>query len=122
MSQNPLNLALRFLLEMAILAALGYWGWTQHSGVARWTLAILVPLVGAIAWAVFRVPGDGGPPVVAVPGWTRLLLEATLFVGATLALRDAGATRMALMFAGVSLLHYALSWDRVASLLAGAAR
>jgi hypothetical protein len=31
MSKNPANLALRFVLELAALAALGYWGWTTHN-------------------------------------------------------------------------------------------
>ncbi len=31
MAFNPLNLALRFLLEVAALVAMGYWGWNKLS-------------------------------------------------------------------------------------------
>lgn len=113
MSENPLNLALRFLLELALLAALGYWGWTQPPGALRWLAALGLPLAAAAAWAVFRVPGDGGAPLVVTPGPARLLLEAVLFTLGTLALQRAGQPRLALLFAIVALLHYAVSYDRV---------
>ena len=62
-----LNLVLRFLLELAALVAAGYWGFGAFDG---WPLRVLagigVPFVLAAAWGVFRVPGDGGPPVVVV--------------------------------------------------------
>ena len=43
MSQNPLNLAVRFALELAGLYALGLWGWTQHTGILRYLLTIGLP-------------------------------------------------------------------------------
>lgn len=36
MANNPLNLALRVVLELTGLFAMGYWVWTQHSGPSRW--------------------------------------------------------------------------------------
>ena len=119
MSQNPLNLALRFLLELAILGALGYWGWTQHSGAWRILLGIGAPLIAAILWATFRVPGDGGAPIVTTPGPIRLMLEAILFICATLALVSAQQHRLATVFAIVSALHYAASYDRIVAFLRG---
>ena len=35
MASHPLNLAVRFLLEIAALVAIGYWGFSQHSGIWR---------------------------------------------------------------------------------------
>ena len=32
MSAHPLNLALRFLLELAAWASMGYWGWKRGTG------------------------------------------------------------------------------------------
>jgi hypothetical protein len=49
MSNHPVNLALRFFLELAA------------------------------AWGTFRVPDDPGKPPVQVPGWVRLLLEVVFF-------------------------------------------
>jgi hypothetical protein len=116
MSQNPLNLLVRFLLELCILAALGRWGWTQ-GGAMRWPLAILLPLAGAALWGVFRVPDDGGAPTVQVGGAVRLGIELLLFGAASAALAGAGHRRLAAAFAAIALLHYAVSYDRVLSLL-----
>ncbi len=35
MSQNPINLALRFVLEMVALVAVGYGGWHATAGMPR---------------------------------------------------------------------------------------
>jgi hypothetical protein len=117
MSQAPLNLALRFFLELAVWGAMGYWGWTQHRGMWRWLLAVGVPLVAMALWGVFRVPGDGGPPVVAVPGWSRLLLEFAQFVVAVWLLVDADRRGWAIALAALLILHNALSYDRILAFL-----
>jgi hypothetical protein len=121
MGQHPLNLALRFLLEIAALVAAGYWGWTQHDGALRYVLAIGVPLVAALLWGTFRVAGEpnSGPPVVSVPGIVRLLLEIAILGFAVWALFDAGATVPAAVFGIVLLVHYAISYDRIGWLLRG---
>jgi hypothetical protein len=120
MSQNPINLGIRFLLEIAALVALGYWGWVAHDGVLRWLLAAGLPLLAAVLWGTFAVPGDrsrsGGAPV-PVPGAVRLLLELAFFGAAAWALYDAGATLLAWVLAGVVVVHYAVSYDRIAWLL-----
>jgi hypothetical protein len=121
MSQQPLNLLLRFLLELAALAAIGFWGWAGHEGPLRYALAIGLPLIAAGLWAVFRVEGDessGATPIVAVSGILRLILEVVLFAFATWCLFAAGATAAGWVFAGLILLHYALSYDRISWLLA----
>ena len=79
MSNHPLNLAFRFLLELAGLAAMGYWGWQQGSGWVRFAAAVLVPLAASVLWGTFRVPDDPGKAPVPVPGFVRLLLEAAFF-------------------------------------------
>lgn len=121
MANHPLNLGLRFLLELAGLWALGYWGWTQHAGMARWLWALGLPLLAAALWGVFRVPNDPGAAPVAVPGAVRLLLEAAYFGAAVWALSAAGRPAWALALAVIVLLHYAASLDRAARLLGKAA-
>lgn len=120
MSQNPINLAVRFLLELAALASLAYWGWTQHTGLTRFLLAVGLPLLGAVLWGVFAVPGDrsrsGGAPV-PVPGVVRLLLELLLFGFAAWCLFDAGLVLLANVFSIIVLIHYALSYDRIVWLI-----
>jgi hypothetical protein len=117
MGQNPINLALRFFLELAALYFIGYWGWTQHAGVLRYLLAIGLPLLAAVIWGVFRVPGDGGAPRVRVPGIVRLLIEVVFFGFAIWGLFDAGATTAGWIFGGITLFHYIISYDRIAWLL-----
>lgn len=113
MGNHPLNLGLRFLLELAALYAMGYWGWTTHTGGARFLWAIGLPLAFATAWGIFRVPNDPGPAPVAVPGGVRLLLEVVFFGVAVWSLYAAGRENWALVFGILLLVHYALSYDRI---------
>jgi hypothetical protein len=119
MSQNPINLGLRFLLELAAWAAMAYWGWTQHTGLVRWLLAIGLPLVAMTVWGVFRVPTESGKGVVAVPGFVRLIIEMVEFGGAVVLLFAAGRSSLAAIFGGLLLLHYAASYDYVIRLIGG---
>lgn len=120
MGSHPLNLALRFLLEIAALVAIGYWGFDQHGGIWRFVIAIGGPVLAAVLWGTFAVPGDpsrSGSAPVPVPGVLRLALELSLFAFAAWALQDAGSTLLAGLLAGITIVHYALSYDRVAWLL-----
>ena len=120
MSQNPINLGVRFLLELAALAALGFWGWTQHTGVLSYLLAIVLPLFAAFMWGTFRVPADAsanGKAPIPIAGWLRLLLEAALFSFGTWCLFSSGAETAGWVFGGVSLIHYIVSYDRILWLL-----
>lgn len=121
MTMHPLNLALRFGLEMAALGLFAVWGWRHGGdGLARLIMAVMPPLAGAALWAIFAVPDDpsrNGAAPVAVPGLIRLALEAGIFVAAALALADIGGRGWAIAFAAVTAAHYALSWQRLAFLL-----
>jgi len=120
MAYHPLNLAVRFVMEIAALVALGYWGFVQHTGVWQFVLALGLPLLAAITWGTFAVPGDpsrSGKAPVPVPGVVRLLLELAFFGLAAWALGDAGKPILALVLAGVTFAHYVLSYDRVAWLV-----
>jgi hypothetical protein len=117
MSNNPINLAIRFILEIAGLVAYGYWGFTVYDGIAEWLFGIGVPLVAAAVWGVFRVPNDGGKPVVQVSGIVRLLIEALFFGGAVVMMNAAGQPDTALILGTIVILHYISSWDRILRLL-----
>ncbi len=119
MANHPANLAFRFLLELFGLAAFAYWGW-QWGDPWRWPLAVGLPVLAMIVWATFRTPGDASAKQhapVPVHGIARLILELLFFGLATAALATAGATALALILAGLVVLHYILSWDRVLWLL-----
>jgi hypothetical protein len=120
MSQNPLNLGLRFLLELASLFAFGYWGWTQHDGALRFILVIGIPLLAAAIWGTFRVPADAsanGKAPVPIPGWLRLLIEIVFFSSAVWCLLHANAMTAGRLLGGLILFHYIISYDRIGWLL-----
>lgn len=119
MSQNPINLAVRFLFEIIALVALGVWAKAQYSGAWSIILMILIPLWAAILWGVFNVKGDpsrSGQAPVPVPGLIRLLLELSIFGSATWALFTLNQT-YGWIFGTVVLAHYILSYDRIIWLL-----
>ena len=116
MGTHPVNLLLRFLLELGALWSLGLWAWYQQDGWMRYVLAIGVPLMAATVWGIFKVPGDpsrSGAAPVPVSGMVRLGVEALVFLSATWALYDLGYNRWAIIFGALLLIHYAFSLDRM---------
>ena len=66
------NLALRFLLELCALGALGYWGFKIGRGlIVKVGLGIGAPLLAALVWGTLGAPDA---PVL-LPGLLHLLLE-----------------------------------------------
>jgi hypothetical protein len=119
MSKNPLNLAVRFILEIIALIAFGAWGRAQFQGALGIALMILTPLLAAIAWGTFNVKGDpsrSGKSPVSVPGIIRLSLELVFFGFATWALFALNPT-YGWIFGAVTLVHYIFSYDRIVWLL-----
>jgi hypothetical protein len=117
---NPVNLAVRFVLEIAGLVALGRWGWNQSEGIPRFVFALAIPLLAAAAWGAFAVPNDpsrSGKAKVPVPGILRLLLEVAFFLSATWALLATGLSTIGWVLGIAALIHYVLSYDRIAWLV-----
>lgn len=120
MGSHPVNLALRFILELAAVTATGMWGYRQSDNWFRFVLTIGIPLLLAAIWGTFAVPGDpsrsGAAPVVT-PGIIRLIIELAFFGFATWALYNICFTRAAIAMGVVVLLHYLVSYDRILWLL-----
>ena len=119
-SKHPINMAVRFLLELAAIVAFGYWGYSLAEDGTRILLAILFPLLFAVLWGVFAVRGDpsrSGKTVVQTPGMIRLLLEFGLFGAAAWMMLDLDYTTVALIFGVAVVIHYFISFDRIAWLL-----
>lgn len=120
MGSHPINLIIRFALEVIALISVGIWGWKQSDGWIRFGLAILIPIIFAVVWGVFAVPNDpsrsGSAPIVT-PGFIRLIIELGFFAFAIWSLHHSGFTRASLIFGIVVLLHYLVSYDRVIWLL-----
>lgn len=121
MASNPINLAVRFLLEVAGLITMGVWGWNQGRGVLRFVLALGIPVIAAAIWGTFGVANDrpSGRVPVPIPGMLRLGLELVFFGFAVWALYRSGAITLSWIFGVITVLHYLLSFDRVLRLLKG---
>ena len=102
---KTLNLALRFLLELCLLAALAYWGFQTGAGLpARLVLGLGAPLLAAGLWGLFVAPTSRR----RLPLPRRLLLEAVLFGAAVAGLAAAGQLTLAVVFGVVVVVNIAL--------------
>ena len=120
MGSHPINLMVRFLLELSALSATGVWGWKLSEGWIRFGLALGIPIIIAVVWGTFAVPNDpsrsGSAPIV-VPGIVRLAIELSIFAFATWVLHELGYIRFSRIFGTLVVLHYIFSYDRVRWLL-----
>jgi hypothetical protein len=114
-------LAFRFLLELGLLAGLGYWGWhLGNGGAAGAALAVVFPLVAAVLWAVFRVPNDPSAnprAIVPVHGWLRLAMEVALIGLAAYGVWTSGSRAAAETLLTAAVIQYAVTWERIVWLL-----
>lgn len=108
---KSMNLAIRFLLEFAAVAAVTYWGFTVGDTVAtKLILGIGAPLLVVVVWAVFVAP----KAVVRLPRSIRHILGLVILILAAVALAGAGQVTLAILFAIVVLVNAALLviWDQ----------
>lgn len=81
------NLAVRFLLELCMLAAVGYWGFkTQATWPMKILLGIGLPLLIAVLWGTFLAPKATRP----LRGASFQALELVLFASGAAALFASG--------------------------------
>jgi Protein of unknown function (DUF2568) len=91
-------LAVRFGLELAALAALVYWGFSEFDGVMSVVLGVGAPLTAAVIWGLFVSPkARYGSPARQAVG------EAVVFGAAVIALLDVDRPVLAIVFAAVAL-------------------
>ena len=100
------NEALAFLLELAALAALGWWGLsTGQSFAGNLVLGIGAPLVAVVLWWLFAAPRA----TVKLPLAGVLAVKAVVFGGAALALSGVGHGGLAVAFAVIAIANTALA-------------
>jgi hypothetical protein len=103
-----------------MLAGVAMLGWELAGVVGAIALA-----TGAMAlWGIFGTEGDGtrGDPVVRTPGPVRLLLELVLFGLGAVGIWLVWSRAASETFLTVSVLHYAITWERQWWLLRGSPR
>lgn len=90
-----INLVLRFLLELCLLAALGYWGFRSYHGIyVKAIIGLGAPLTAAVLWGFFVAPKAS----IIVTEPVRLIIELSLFAAAFAALFTTGAHTLAYLF------------------------
>jgi hypothetical protein len=102
------NLVLRFLLELAALAALatfGYWGATVNKvPMVRVTLAIVLPACVAIIWGMFISPKAR----IQTGTYGRAGLGLIVFLGAAIALVSRGHGTPGMVFGVLAVINATL--------------
>lgn len=104
-----LNATLAFLLELAMLASLGYWGYQSTASVwLKWSLAIGLPLIAIVIWSVYFAP-KAIRRLSIVPG---ALLSLGLFLLAALALYSTNQPVAAMVLATLGIVNrvFVLLW------------
>src|SRR5512133_1990695 len=91
-----LNLLVRFLLELCMLASVGYWGFTTHSG---WAMKILfgmgLPVLIAVIWGYFMAPKS----THRLSGMPFTIMDIVLLGSGAVALYASGLTSLAWIYA-----------------------
>ncbi len=117
---HPVNLAVRFMLEIAVLLAVGVWGFSNFNSLYAYIIGIGAPIFFAIVWGVFAVPNDpsrSGKTVIKTLGSIRLILELNYFIAGSYALYSLNYIYLFYAFSIITVLHYLLSIDRIKWLL-----
>jgi hypothetical protein len=92
---ESLTLLVRFLLELCMLGALGYWGFkTGDSTAMQWLLGLGAPTLAAVVWGLFIAP----KATVEVPKAVWIGLQVILFGAAAAALAAVAPQSLAALF------------------------
>ena len=103
------NELLAFLLELAALAILCWWGFATGAGVpASIALGIGAPLVAAVVWGLFAAPLAR----FSLPRAGILAVKVVVFGGATAALAVLGHPILATVFAVIVVVNLAVEQRR----------
>ncbi|WP_338491567.1 YrdB family protein [Streptomyces sp. SJL17-4] len=101
-----INEGLAFLLELAALTVLAWWGWESAEAWApRLLLAVAAPAAAAVLWGLFAAPKAR----VRIPVAGVLAVKALVFGAAAAALYALGRHDGAIAFAVVALVNTGLA-------------
>ena len=102
---KTVNLAVAFLLELCMLAALAYWGFQTGASVPlNIIFGIGAPLIAILIWARFMAPTSAH----RLSGSAYLLVKLIIFGLAVIGLAVAGQITLAIIFAVVSVINQVL--------------
>jgi hypothetical protein len=96
------NLALRFLLELCLLAAIGYWGFNAVQGrVLQIVVGLGAAALVAVIWGIWLAPASS----MRLQGGPYVVLEVVLFVAAVAGLALAGQPVLAWILGALALVN-----------------
>jgi hypothetical protein len=102
---KAINAGLAFFLELAMLAAFGYWGfYGDKSLFVKWTVGIGLPVLTAVVWGIFLAPRA----VYRLNSLSGNFLSLILFLLAAAALFYTQHTLLAVVFASTAVVNRAL--------------
>ena len=102
---KPINLAIRFFLELCALASLCYWGFQFWESVyVKFIFCIGSPLLFAIIWGIFIAPKAS----LKLPEPYRFILEIILFGVTSVALYVVEQTTLAIILGMVFIINRTL--------------
>ena len=99
---KSINAGLAFLLELAMLAAFGYWGFQGDKSIwLKWGLGIGIPLFVAIVWGLLLAPRA----IRRLNSQWGTLLSLGLFCAAAFALYLTNHPALAIPLAGIAVVN-----------------
>lgn len=100
-----INLAVRFLLELCMLAAVGYWGFKTQSGWGmKLMLGIGLPVLIAVVWGLFVAPRA----IYPLSGIPHLVLALILLGSGVVALFASGNPTLGWVYALILVVNQVL--------------
>ena len=100
------NLAVIFLLELAMLAAVAYWGFqATDSGLINVVLGTALPVLFIVVWARWMAPRSQ----TRLAGTSYVVVKSILFGIAALLLFFSGQSTLALIFVAVAVISQVLA-------------
>ncbi|WP_406196746.1 YrdB family protein [Kitasatospora sp. NBC_01560] len=105
---TAVNGGLAFALELGLLAALCYWGFTTGSSpLTRTLLGVGAPALAALTWGLFLAAGG---PTVRLPLAAEITLKLVVFAVGAVALHAAGRPALGLVLGGLALVSVAVEY------------
>lgn len=99
-----INLGVAFFLELGVLVALGYWGFTTgQNTLLKIVLGLGAPAVAVVVWAILGAPKSS----MHLQGAAYLALQAIFFGAGALALVAAGQRGFGIVFALIAVVNSA---------------
>jgi hypothetical protein len=90
---NGIRMTVAFLLEVAMLVALAYWGFHTGDGIVlKLVFGLGAPVLAGVVWGLFVAPKASHPLPVA----GRFVVEVVVFAAGAAALWSAGQRTLAI--------------------------